>query len=956
MYLKGDLNYMRTYLLFIACFLFSSICWSQLLEGSDSYIQEKIDVSSGMPSNEVYHVVQDQNNYLWFATDNGIVKYDGTKLKVYTANDGLPENVVFRFYPQKDGRIYGETIGNKYFYIENDSIVPFKYSNIIQAKFSRYRMYSFYIDSSENYHFGGKAVELVLSNQGEILYECTPVFDSEVVYILNLKEQDDYVFTSVSYESQGGDRIVHRDRNEVYENVVRGKLYNLYGERSATKVNNKVVAVTYGDRAIVLKEGRIIQELCKGQEVLDIQKVGRRIWVSTAREGAVSYDILGDSLTNKKKYLNGLSITSVLEDHEGGLWFTTREEGVVHMHQFEVSRYYRSNIASNISAFYKNDKYCLIGYENGQMVDAHAGKVVLKITKYFRDILPWSEGVIFPLIGTERQILYSLRDQKEIPFLDKNDSLHSFPVSGQYYLLGDRNIVHYSYCVGSVNKETNEFTKLFSDHEIKESIQKIVVVGNLIWAVTKKSLLQLNIRSRSIELKLPISATPVMIKRYGKTCMIACRNGDVYVLEGDKLVKQEFLEINKDSRLYDIELYGDQLIVAGNTGIKKYKLHARLNKWIRTSFFGLNGVVKIYNYGDELFYMTKKEVYLDRNVNAKPIIPIVRLKRVKVNDAIVPLDEKACFSYDRNNVSFDLNSISFGADFLQYRFKLKGRDEKYRFTSDHKLTYSALLPGEYELLVSSTTNGLDYSAVKHFTFVIEPPFWKTTWFMVLVVLSLIISVILLYRNQMKKYKAKHLMRETINELKSKALAAQLNPHLIFNVMNSIQATIAEQETEKANIYLSRFAQFMRMTLNVSKQISISFRKEMNLTEQYIELEMLRFPSGLEINIDLDEKCFNWEVPPLILQPYIENAIKHGIMPVEMDDGQIEISAQEESGCFTIQIIDNGIGLDENESFKEGDGMRISRERIQLLNANNTVEVLKREKGTMIQIQLFTPDV
>ncbi|MFT5778562.1 MAG: hypothetical protein ACI837_001518, partial [Crocinitomicaceae bacterium] len=461
---------------------------------------------------------------------------------------------------------------------------------------------------------------------------------------------------------------------------------------------------------------------------------------------------------------------------------------------------------------------------------------------------------------------------------------------------------------------------------------------------------KINIDEDTLMMNEEVSSAPIAITNYRGTFMVACRNGNIFKVEGTKLVKQIFIEAKMDSRIFDIEIVDDVLIIAGNNGIKKYRYNKWSDKWSRISFFSLQDARKIYMYNGSLYYMTKKEIFQDLNIEKDPIIPLVTINQIKINDSVVVSNSGVNLVYSQNNIEFNLVSISYGAKFLQYRYKLKGSDGAYRFTEDNKITYSSLPPGDYEFMVSSTTNGVDYSKEQIFSFSITSPFWKTAWFTAGIIILLMALAFLFYRNQLKKYKAKHLLKQTIDELKSKALAAQLNPHLIFNILNSIQASISEEETEKANLYLARFANFMRITLNFSKRFTVPLQDELELTHKYIELELLRFPVDLKIQIHEDDSPSKFLVPPLILQPYIENAIKHGIMKVKGLKGEINIYIKELDESLTIKISNNGdIG---NGEFVEGDGMRISKERLQILNKRNMVSIKQEMNQTIIELELY----
>ena len=248
-------------------------------------------------------------------------------------------------------------------------------------------------------------------------------------------------------------------------------------------------------------------------------------------------------------------------------------------------------------------------------------------------------------------------------------------------------------------------------------------------------------------------------------------------------------------------------------------------------------------------------------------------------------------------------------------------------------------------------------------------FWQTLWFKWLVGLLFAGMVWFLYRYRIalirREEATKRKLESKIKEIEMVALRSQMNPHFLFNSLNSIKSFIARQEPRKATDYLSKFAQLMRYILTNSEQATIPLNKEIEAIRLYLELESMRFDKKFEyvINIDPEINKESIAIQPLILQPYIENAIWHGLLPKE-SDGKITIAIKKENGNLLISIFDNGIGRHaanelqkESARKKRSFGLRITEDRIKHFSKYASITIIdhtdedNRALGTEVLIRL-----
>ena len=307
----------------------------------------------------------------------------------------------------------------------------------------------------------------------------------------------------------------------------------------------------------------------------------------------------------------------------------------------------------------------------------------------------------------------------------------------------------------------------------------------------------------------------------------------------------------------------------------------------------------------------------------------------------------------------------------QYYYFLEGFDHDWIYNeTKNYASYTNLDPGEYVFRVrGSNSNGVWNMEGQSIRIIITPPVWQTWWFksltglVVIVILLFIISMI--YRSEKRKTS----FNKKLSELKLQALRSQMNPHFIFNTINSIQYFISCNDKESAFLYLSKFSKLMRQTLDNSAKSRISISRELEALQLYMDLQKLRFEKRFEYSIQVDRNIdiHNCEIPTMLIQPYIENAINHGISK-KKSGGHINVILERTNGGLRCVVEDDGIGINKSKKMKKGkkqehtsSGMRLTKERLTIINAgkNNdsfiSVVDLSQEKngsnGTKVTINI-----
>ncbi|MEO1627719.1 MAG: histidine kinase, partial [Bacteroidota bacterium] len=311
------------------------------------------------------------------------------------------------------------------------------------------------------------------------------------------------------------------------------------------------------------------------------------------------------------------------------------------------------------------------------------------------------------------------------------------------------------------------------------------------------------------------------------------------------------------------------------------------------------------------------------------------------------------FSHKQNNIHFQFTGISYqrSKKHTFYRYRLRNTesvDSSWIYTNDRNARYNDLAAGQYTFEAAARNRQGEWSTNPiRYHFQILPHFSQTLLFRLAVLLGLggLINWLYQLRNKREKIQQAQRQRIATAELKTKqaellTLRNQMNPHFIYNVLNSIQNFIVRQDVFRANEYLSNFSKLIRNSLRFSRLQYISIAEEIDFLENYLSLEKMRFPKLFSYEIELPEElsAHHWYLPALLIQPLVENAVKHAFKE-RKNDGEIHIQFHISIPGKLIQICvtDNGIGLHKSKEYRNSStlhqsmGLDIIQQQIDIIN-------------------------
>ncbi len=346
--------------------------------------------------------------------------------------------------------------------------------------------------------------------------------------------------------------------------------------------------------------------------------------------------------------------------------------------------------------------------------------------------------------------------------------------------------------------------------------------------------------------------------------------------------------------------------------------------------------------------------------DAAPLVYITGVRPLKQNELIASAafyeyPPTSTFSYSDNSFNFNFTALDYAnQENIRYYYKLDGLDSNWKNAGSlRSISFENLSPGHYTFRVKAlNSKGRWSTADAVYTFTVTPPFWLRWWFISALALLVTGAVLYLFKRKSKaaalnlQAKEKELevikLNHDLAASKLTVLRTQMNPHFIFNALNSVQQYILQGNVVEANKYLSKFSKLQREILHYSNHNFISLEKEIELLHSYLELEQLRFGEGFTYEIYTTEEIDPAEIkiPPMMLQPFAENAIWHGLMPKQGEKKLILRFSLFADDTLLATITDNGIGREASAKLKlnngksllqhESKGMQMIHQRLQLL--------------------------
>lgn len=962
----------RLFSIGILSFLSSLTCFSQ-----STYLQH-FSTKNGLPSNNCFYTLQDSKGYIWIATDAGVSRFDGKIFETFSINDGLPDNQILQLKEDKSGKIWFLALNGQLSYFYNGKVYNETNNKLLKLLKFNAVIVSFFQDSKGRIWLGTNKNVLIMYNGKSITKYISANHDKQ--FINTFVHEDAagkiWAISNTSVRVMEGDTFKVKPHSSLpisYKTAV-----NLPDKTLAYLDPNGLNIRTGNKETLLAKLSTSLLSNDPGYFHVDQNK---DLWLSNA---SGIYHIESDG--NTKRYLDNISSSQVIRDAKGNMWFTT-SNGIYMLPQ-KNERLYIINKANGLSSdlvksITKDDKNRLwLGLDEAMMnvIDPQNNQIsniMLGDKKKYNIIKQLAfdsaqHSIYFASDYGLGRINDIYKGNRNIDFLRETSSsmfvIKSFSISS-----GGRKDLALALSSGVViipdRTKKFEFTSL----SFKEGEDFFNNRSYRVFYDQQQNLWFSNINGLSEFSRGTLSnffeKQPLLTKRINDiqeladhTIILATDGNGLIIMKEGRIVKvitqEDGLADNICKRLF---IKNNQTWVVTNNGINKISFdgeNATVESFEYTNALLADDVNCLYIDGKNAYFATNNGlVYFAYNQSEhNKEAPKVYITSVVNNkDKLGINHQDHILDPSNNSITFYYSAIDFQNKSILYRYRLKA-DAPWTETKSRRLEFSSLEPGEYMFELSAKSNNSNWSNPAKIGFVLKAHFWQTTWFLILIFLlagfAFYKLAVIVTRRQKNKEQEQLLLKNKILMLEQRALQAMMNPHFVFNVMNSIQHYINTKDTNSANKILTGFARLIRKNLEICTRSFISLEEELDYLELYLSLEKKRFGDKLMYQIRVSPAIDKEEtmVPSMILQPYIENAIWHGIMPKE-EGGKIDLLIDLQGpDHLIIKIIDDGIGIDNSLKNKKGEhlskGMDLTKERINLLNQveANPIQINVQQTG------------
>jgi ligand-binding sensor domain-containing protein len=932
-------------------------------------------VNDGLVNNYISCIIEDKKNNLWIGTNNGLSDYNGIVFKNYQVSGDSAQVSILDIDIDTQGKKWLAT---------NMGVLLFENNQFIniseQLKASRKGINTILADKNEVWYGSEEGLFKIVENvskNGTLKFEKPQkIFNNSVTSIKKDKKGNIWIGTYQDgvhvFDGKKVQRVVSDPE------LIHQIIFDIYFDSHeniwfATLLKGVANYNTSSERLTWLTEN---EGLSSNHTKCITQDNSENFWFGTSGGGVCNY--FGKQFTNydKTSGLAGNFIHSIYRDSKNRLWIGTSDKGLTVLDSLGFRTYNSQNGFSDVKV------KAIIEDNNGKLYFGTDGqgifefndtefKALPEITgKYIRSMVKDINGNIW--IATAGTGIFKLSITE-----DENKFQRFSTVDG---LLHNRvTCLHY-------DKEGRLWYATENDGIgliINDKIQKRTITvkdglqSNAIRSLTEDASGYLWIGTAGYG----IASFPL----YRKDSKIICydftkglTSSNIYLLASDSknnlFVGTEsgldYLTLDKERNPIEIKHYSKG---EGFTGVETC-LNSVFKDIDGTIWFGtINGLAK-YNPAN----LVKNENEPITNINDVKLfyIPIANTDYKsfagdwnRISNLYLP--------FDQNHITFDFTAINFSnPDAVRYQWKLEGFDEEWSPVSkNHSISYSNLGAGDYTFLVKACNeDGVWNKQPVKLSFHISAPFWLKTWFFIVIAILVLGLVYVIFKWRELRIKSKSAeeqkklqLEKEVVELEQKALRLQMNPHFIFNAINSIQSQIGNDNDQVARYYLAKFARLMRQILDNSRSTMISLMDEVSTLENYLLIEKFcndnRF--DYKINVDPNIEVDFVKIPPMLLQPFIENAIKHGLKHLDTNpdkDGQvkrgmIEVEFKEINNILECSVSDNGVGRlkseelnkSSKETYHKSTALLVTQRRLDLLKLDKdhlSLEIidLKDEKG------------
>ena len=927
-----------TFRFFFFCLL-HLLCFRATLNAQD-YVYRHISLEDGLPSSFVTALMQDSDAYLWIATDQGVARYDGSEMDLFGVENGLSDNYVLGIYEDAQKRIWCYSLSGLSYY-EAGEMHRYLYNDKIVSALKYDQIRAIHVDENANVWIDSDHSAFRIDASGNLHKAFVGVLENSVLEIKSIT--DDFYISRRN--SRVFDRVVWINAGTSKNYHLKNQAVNIGNEGALhiSEMSDGSVLINGGVHWLKLNTDGTKDQLLTNEEMTSAAyQYDDHVWIGFKNIGV--YRNLKES---PEQFLEGKSVSAILQDHEGARWFATLSDGLYYMasesfQHYGTERYFGKG---KITGIIDTEDDLWLGMENGGLYRINN-----------EGLEKWLQlEEIRCLASDTNNHVWIAAYYSTFELSEKGKLLNEYFISPSCFTIGQNNSVFYV----KENKIYHRNANTVRIDTIPEATFRRVSTfwenDKELWLGTQQGLWKWDYEGKSLRnwskeqnlLKTGINGIAQL--QNGEMCF-ATYGAGLFLYDGEsweQYTKEDGLASDFCNGLY---VKDNEIWVPTTSGLNKLGYQNTKDKKLQISNYATNNGLAFNDpkdlriIGDKLFVINNRSLTVgDMNsIQANTVEPPVHIKSLDVNGKPANLNSEIKLDHDQNQLVFRFVGLSYkSAGALSYEFRLKNSDTNWMQTNTNEVRYSGLSHGTYEFQVrAKNTDGYWSEVPASIRFEIACPMWKTWWFRTLFVILIGATIVYFFRRRLKILEERNTLTQQSLASEQKALRTQITPHFMFNALNSIQWLIANNDKFSAIESTARFARLMRNVLENSMDAEVSLAKEIETLDMYLKLEGLRFKGKFSYKLEADTTVDTQQerVPPMMIQPFIENAIWHGIMKKVPQEGQVYINFCYEGDYLLVKVEDNGIGRKqaqameaENQSERKSFGISIIEERLKILN-------------------------
>jgi signal transduction histidine kinase len=886
-------------------------------------------IANGLPSMEVYEVFQDSKGFIWFGTDNGVVKYDGTDMTVYQTNDGLTDPVVFGMVEDEEGKIWFRTFSGKLCYYKGGNIYPYQHNDSLSRFVAMGVMNSFYVGENNELWCTIKKFALKLDSSGKITQMSNG--NGKGLYVIQVKEKLLIGNSNLFYPLE--EIIID---NKIFPVKLESKFQESPVECAILWKGKHYVSI---NKQLFCYDGKSVKPVYVGRGPIISLSIDKSddLWIGYLNDGVEKFS--DDSFIDPyaPPFVTKKSVTKVLEDHEGGYWFTTLEDGVFYAPNLHL--FNERHPAKKIKGFQISGSELLFADQDGQVTVTSLDVKIKRVIDLGHPILSLVSTSSRVFISTSNTICVYNKDLNKLLQIERTNANDISPGSDGYvYAISGTHIYKFS--------GDGKLSERYSPHKHYRSI--VEHNGNVFLAGRTG----LDIRNEKMELKqtlkpfenvkvsqiLPISDTIVLL---------ATRGSGFATLNTTTWSIKQYTSRTVANNIHSVAKLGPSIWFGTDQGLLAMSIKDLLAE--TPSFNVINDrsglmekSIAFIESDEKYIYAVSNKSIAIFNASQPPFAhePQFYTRRITVNNQAASSQDLKHLPHDKNNIELDFGFVAFSQPDVTSRYRLNS-EAAWTYTNDRKIQFFSLAPDQYNLELEYSTDGFRWKkAAIVLPIVINAPWWNKwyTYAAGSVFLVLVLAGYFMYQRSIFQQKNHYL--EIINDHQQKLIqsevvtlerernriAKELHDGVGTN-LSAIKLTVNQLLTNYGDSRAGEVEEQFQLAINELKNIIYGLAPP-SLERYGLFTALQNYINKISKNlpIDVSLKTYGYDVNNYelniiifrIVQELLSNSVKHSYakninIHISSFDDLLNLIYEDDGIGFKHAPTESGLGLDNIES-------------------------------------------